>query len=327
MEKTIISSDADAVALLEKLLAEDVNPEVEFSGWPIFTLYLKGEKYEQSITPSLMRPLLELQKGLYKTATRAIYNDDNINRLTEEQREKFEYSLQVLPGSSDNNAKMDGIYTAIAKSAVGKMTGKQVTIVLLCAGLFYAGHSAYSKYLDHLDKVDGNAQVVKTVELFTKTIKDQQEAATKQAQVLADAVKQFPQVKRTQLEAEEVHFQVLRESRDADEVVVNGVGLTGKKAAELTEEGRQKSSEVKYVDQFRILAVDTTDALKTKVKVRKGKLELWASFNDDSLDSKAIRLLQKHLLNREPVRLRIEGKKLSDKILNARIIAVAPKVG
>ncbi|WP_143131436.1 hypothetical protein [Noviherbaspirillum humi] len=328
MDKIVVSNDSDAVALLERFLNEDIDPSVvEFNGWPVYTLYLKGEKYHQSITPSLMRPLLELQKGLYKTAARVIYNDDNTNRLTDEQRGQFEYTLKVYEGSSDTNANLQDVFTGIAQSAIKKMNGKQIMIVLLAAGLLYTGHGAYEKYIDHLDKVDTNSTAVKNQEILAKSLKDQQDASLKQMQVLAAAVKQYPDVKRTQEEAQEVHFSVLKEARDADEVMVNGVPVTGAKARELTDEQRKKSEKAVFVEEFRVLAVDTTDASSTKVRVRNAKHEFWASFKDHTLDSKAINILQKHLVSRERVRLRIEGKRLGGKVQNASIIAVAPKQG
>jgi hypothetical protein len=320
MKKIIISSDKAASELLSRLLTEDIHiQDVEFSNWPLYSLHVKGERYKSSLTPSLMRPLIELQKGLYKTASRAIYNDENSNRLTPVQRSEFEYVLTVEPGSTDAQSTWETIFEKIIKECVGKMSGKQVLILLLSAGLLYAGTSTATHYIDMIDKNNVLEQ---------ETKKDAAVALehTKQMQILADVIKKYPAVKKTKDEAAEVQYQILKETSDADEVSLNGVVLSGDKVREITGTEREKSKAASFVEQFRILSVDTTDALRTKVKVRGKNTEFIAAFNDESLDSKSIKLLQKHLISREPVRLHIEGKKLGGKTIHARIVSVAPKV-
>ena len=321
MKKIKVSSDKDAWRLLEALQTQDIQlDDVEFSGWPMYNLCVKGDRYHSSITPSLMAPLIELQKGLYKTASRAIYDDDNSSRLTTAQRLEFEYSLSVHEGSSDAKSDWADIFKKIIDTCAGKMSGKQVLTLLVCAGLLYTGNNVATRSFDHLDKT-ASASHEATVK------KDANDAELKRMQLLADVIKQNPSIKKTQEEAEAVAFEILREASDAEKIVMNGVTITGEQAKAITDVGRSKSATVTLLENFRILALDTTSPIKTKVRVRKGQSEFVANFEDDSLDRRSIQLLQKHLLSRENVQLRIEAKKLSGKYIQAKITAVAPKRG
>lgn len=65
METIRLRDDDHALDLIRSISAGEVSPtdiKLDFSDWPKYTIHLTGEKYHQSITPSVMKGFLELQK-------------------------------------------------------------------------------------------------------------------------------------------------------------------------------------------------------------------------------------------------------------------------
>lgn len=319
-----IQNESDAFAVLQRLLdGEDFGIErIRFKGWPTYNLYLKGEKFEASVTPSVMRALLELQRGVYRTATQAIYDDTNINRLTDEQRSQFELVLTVSQGSSDFLAKFWEIFEKIAKDGIGKMSGKQVAVVLVAAGLLYTGASVSEHYIDQLSKEAEQKADVQKKQIDADVQKSHDEVTTKQLQILADVVKKFPETRQIAEDAKTVQHEVLRGSGEAQTIRLNGATLSGDRAREITHEDRQISEDFKFDGLYRILAVDTSDSEVTRVRIGNGDGQFLANFKDDSLGSRQIARLQTNLMSREPIRIAGSGKKLRGKIKSARITSI-----
>ena len=65
----VIRSEEDAYEVLRKARDGELGPynSIVFDGWPTLNLYLKGDKFHQSITPTVMKGLLEFQKGIYRS--------------------------------------------------------------------------------------------------------------------------------------------------------------------------------------------------------------------------------------------------------------------
>ena len=62
----VIRSEEDAYEVLRKARDGELGPynSIVFDGWPTLNLYLKGDKFHQSITPTVMKGLLEFPRGV-----------------------------------------------------------------------------------------------------------------------------------------------------------------------------------------------------------------------------------------------------------------------
>lgn len=98
----VIRSEADAYAVLEKAIKDEIGPyaSIKFEGWPTLHLYFKGHKFDQSITPTVMHGLLELQRGVYRSYASAKFGNHS-RRLTEAEKSDLEIKVDVKKGSSN----------------------------------------------------------------------------------------------------------------------------------------------------------------------------------------------------------------------------------
>ncbi|HET9646181.1 MAG TPA: hypothetical protein VFP68_23145 [Burkholderiaceae bacterium] len=97
----VVRSEEEAYALLQNALDGTLPPwaELQFDGWPRLEIYLKGKEFDRSITPPLMRGLLELQKGIYQSYGAAKY-DNPTKRLSDEEKKALEIIVRVEGGST-----------------------------------------------------------------------------------------------------------------------------------------------------------------------------------------------------------------------------------
>lgn len=116
----IIKSEEDAYEVLSNALAGTIQPfgTVIFDGWPTLNLNVKGRKFHQSLTPTVMRGLLEFQKGIYQSFAAAKYNYPS-KRLSESEKKDLEIRVDVHEGSSD----LDINFNEIALKLVEQLGG------------------------------------------------------------------------------------------------------------------------------------------------------------------------------------------------------------
>ena len=102
LPKIIIQNEEDAYQILQRAHNGELGPysEIIFDGWPTLNIYLKGNKFHQSLTPTIMRGLLEFQKGIYQSFASAKYNHPT-KRLSEAEKKDLEIRVNVSKGSSD----------------------------------------------------------------------------------------------------------------------------------------------------------------------------------------------------------------------------------
>jgi hypothetical protein len=86
--KTIIDVSSEKIAwdTLRKVLNNEINCEnyqlsFKNADWAVFRLYIKGPKFEYSLTPSAMKALIDLQKSLYHSLGVILHDDENINKF------------------------------------------------------------------------------------------------------------------------------------------------------------------------------------------------------------------------------------------------------
>src|SRR5690606_13867462 len=92
----VIESEDDAWDLLEKLQSDDFETpdDIVFGEWAALSIYLKGGKFQSSLTPSVFPVFQKLQKEVYRTYSQCKYGY-RTKSLTKEERERLEIVIHV----------------------------------------------------------------------------------------------------------------------------------------------------------------------------------------------------------------------------------------
>lgn len=328
----IISDEQSAILLLEQLLQDEADIDfslVQFKDWGDFTIRLTGKKFDNSLTPTVMRGIIELQQALYRSYALAVYNDENPNRLTKQERQRLELRVEIKKGSSLINIDVDQAIGDILTAAVSKMSSGQVVALVILMGLLFFGRTVWVR---HIEK----SQAIKEKELESDNMRAVLEQMNKQTQILQEsnqktldvlekAIEKLPQADQLHRIANQAQNELLRSTKYADIVNVDhAIEMTGESAEYFTQSARKTWQNVRLDGKYRLLKVDSTNVRERKVHLENvaTKDVFWATLTDESMDKKHINNLSNAEWSLHPVGLQIVAKSLDGKLKDAQIIGV-----
>lgn len=314
MTKLNIDSEAMAWEVLEKALKgvyDDKSVSLSLDNWAGINLHFVGGNFESSITPGVMSGFLDLQKAINRAAAALIYNEPNALRLTAEDRKSFELVIAVSGGSSNFDINLSEIINTMIEKVGDKMSGKQLIIAILGLAVLYTADVAWKDYLV------AQAEQAK-VDLTYSMSKEE----TKRLQILKDTIQEEHKLSEIREDLRDSQHQLLRSGIGAKAIEMQGVSIAGANIEDISKTKRERATDVRFKEKFRILAVDTSNKELVKVKVRGATAEFVASFKDETFDENQLALLKDKLMSRKPVRLVINATMLRDRITTAEILLV-----
>lgn len=319
MAKVTISSESDAIKLIQKALKNELgdNYEIVFNGWPKLTIVLEGEGYAGTITPSLMESLVELQNGLNRAYAKVVYNQADSRILKAIERQELEFKAKV----EDNCTKIEIDFTDLLKKTIdvlgAKMEAKHVVILGIAGMSLWVADSAIKSHYEAETKI-------KTVQQDTIKSTALSKQETDRMKILAEAIKKEPQLAQIQKDAAETHVGLLKGVSDAESIEINGITFNKEDAKALSRNQRATATDIQLNGNYQILSVDTSLPEETKIKVKyipDGR-EFNARFKDATLDANQIKILQESEWDRRKVYLSVNATELRGQITTATIISV-----
>lgn len=181
MENTItINSLDDVVFTLQDLLqsSDTESPyRISIQNLPDFKLYLKGDKFDNSITPSIMQGIIELQKCIYRAYMLARYGNDSLKPLSNYERNALELKVVVNPGSADVFIKLLETFDKMFGLMDGMESRRKFIIILTVLAVIAGGVGwlYFDSYLGHqAEKINASKEVVLERERTKQILESQQ---------------------------------------------------------------------------------------------------------------------------------------------------------
>lgn len=326
--KIAIKNESDAFAAIEQYLKDGkFSGNVELKGWPKLQVRLVGDKFESSITPTVMKSFIELQNLIYKSYAIAQYDTDDTRRLSKEERDELEIEVKVEEGSSIFEVDFQEVLVKFAEKAAETMSPELIAITVLGLGVLWAGKTSFSTYLNY--RKDVRLAEVKSEEQreMLSTIKENSKEETARVELLTRLLVKQPALEQISRRTYDARTEMLKGFSSADEATVSGVTVSQEVAQELVVSARRKASEKRLDGYYRVVRVDSSNPDEFKVKVRKNRstTEFEAVVEDSNLDSDMKEVLQYAEWERTTVYLNINAKILDDSIKNAIIVGVERK--
>ncbi len=329
-EPHVINDLDDVVALLKEALNDQLDHyELRVADLEKFSMHLTGEKFHQTITPSLMKGFIDLQNAIYRSYAQIKYNEPTILKLSKEEKDELELEVKVINGSSGFEVNVQELFEKLITLLAGKMTSKHIFILVLSTILLYGGYEAHSNYLENqkeirmaeiaLEKdVSAKQERLATVALLA----DRDEDDTKD--ILAQAAKFAPQVNNIKEEANNASHSLIKSAQAADSIDFdNGkIKLTGEAAKELTKTSPNKWNDVRIDGVYHVVNVDSSHSAKRKIRIRniETQQEILAVLENDTLDQKNLNLIQEAEWGYNPVFLKVRAKELNSTFKEAQIL-------
>ncbi|MBV4530980.1 hypothetical protein HU719_006120 [Pseudomonas sp. SWRI107] len=116
-----------------------------FRGWPKFHVKVEGDRYNGTLTPKLMAGLIEFQDQMLRAYAEIRYGTPSLAKLSPGERTELEIVFQITQGSTNGQGLLDEVLNKIiAALPMNKMSGGNVTALLIIAVLCFAGYMVFS---------------------------------------------------------------------------------------------------------------------------------------------------------------------------------------
>jgi hypothetical protein len=314
VRKIVITSEEDAWKALQDAIRDKTDwgaVDFEFTGWPYIHLKLRGEQFDSTITTKNMQGFIDLQHTLNRTYAQLVYNS-SAKSLSQEDRDMLELVIKVEPGSSEFWARLEKAMEKIGKDLVGKMDGKQVVIVVCILASLYAGHGAWSDYLD--------AQV-KEKEIESKQYASAQE--TERVRIIKEIVEARPALSEVSDDIYRHHSEMLKSVSEAEQVETRGVVLHQAEVRQIASTKREASEEKRIDGTFRVQGVESPDEDGIKIHVRRQEDGLEFTSGVKVITMAEEELLRDAIFRKEHLNLAFSAKVLRGSVTSASLISVS----
>lgn len=131
------------------------NIEVVIGDIDVLEVKLFGDQFHNSLTPTIMKGLIELQKGIYRSYCFAQYGHTNLRQLSKDELSQLEFTVIINEGCTDILAAIEGVLKA-AGDWMTNLTGKQKLIALGMMLIAIMGYFAMQNVKEYMSDRDAN---------------------------------------------------------------------------------------------------------------------------------------------------------------------------
>jgi len=301
----------DAIARVKAMEGEEAPPELDFVGWPHFTLTIKGDDFEGGVPTRIMPAIMSLQKQINRTYSVIVHGEER--RLKKSERDQTELVVRFEKGSTTFVSDLTQVLNTLAQHAASSMNGTHATITILGLASVLGGYAAWKSYLNNqLEK----KQLDHRVEMSQQETERQRQITS-----LADQNDML----RTQMnEIQETQAQFLKKMDDEDEIVIDDTSLIdGRTAHKAVRRPPVQTVEDRLDGQFMILTVDSgvvDGGYRLKVRQAGTDREMTVDVPEGTLSPDQVTALQDGEWGKRPVDMKINVKKSHDRIKGATLI-------
>jgi hypothetical protein len=262
-----------AVTRIESLLARslpsgEVFEKFDLSDWDWASVhvYLPQPDIQSAITPPFMEAFLVLQKQIYQLAALATTGLADVGQLGDAERAELLLSVVVTGGSSDLVAQLKKPLENLLNQMVGKMTGKQAAIVIVCMGALVASPWAFSAWLDQtkavkLEEIKSKEHLA-ALEAMQFANKEQSEAFNRVIEILGS---QGDVGKRALELVTQTNEALLKAATSNPKTNINDVEVTRAEAELLRTPSRKRAQQKIVQQEVKVVDINTTDPLDLQI--------------------------------------------------------------
>lgn len=122
-----------------------------------------GEKFHKSLTPTIMKGIIALQEGVYRSYCYAQYGDTNLQQLSKEERSQLEFTVIINEGCTDFLALIKEVFEAAA-GLMTNMTGKEKLLAIGFMLLTFLGYTVITEARSYMSERDAYSYELQQLE-------------------------------------------------------------------------------------------------------------------------------------------------------------------
>lgn len=317
----VIKNEQEAWDLLFQLEKGDVDGDepfkLKFNGWPSLDLHYQGVDFDQSVPTRVMPVLLDAQKEIHRLYCQLRYGEQNLRKLTRDDRVRLELVVKVEKGSSNLVTNLQDALNEVVKNSLANMESKHILYAILGVALMWTSGAAWKAYVDSKAKEKEIESRVEMSRLEKEKIK-----------LLTDIKSSYPSVEQMSGGIDSFRNHSLNTLKNSDKLELPNTTLNidGNYASEITYTPRAESVEIRIDGDFIIQSVDSgsTKGFRLKVQRVTDNSVMTVNIPDGTLSAEQKEVLQKNEWAKKAVRLEINAKELRGQITSATLVKASP---
>ena len=321
-----LETEVQAAEFVKRILIDDVPAptvsQLRFGDWADFEIKLHSKNL--IIPTSAMRSALAAQDTFYRGAALMTDGKPNINNLSVFEKEILELEFRVMEGSTILSAAVDKLTDGLA-TAMGNMTGKQLTASAIVLILTVGGAHAYRTYADNqIEKQKLTAETEQQEQLFSY-LREERENDMRVINAINQASSNSMLISQIDSMKEENARNVIRGLSNNPKSEIAGMILTPDLVGDINKTPRESSTERTIVGEYAIARVDTTSAKGFRVRVTDTTTgESFTAGLEDAMISAETRVaIESATFNKTPINAAIKVKMMRGSIVDATIVSAA----
>ncbi|WP_292914332.1 hypothetical protein [Nitrosomonas sp.] len=305
----VIANEDDAWNALDRATKGDFPNDLKliFNEWPSFHIDIKGKDWDSTVPSRVMSPLLDIQRDINRAYTSVRYNEFNLRKLKDEERDELEVILKVEKGSSSFDAELWKQFNHIAEAAISRMDGNQIVIVVLGIALAYAAPAMFKIWLQSRQN---EKELTSRIELSKQE--------TERLKIFSEAINRNPALSTISEDAQATNNRLLKAIKPGDQVTLKGVELNSDEVEVIVQPERERAQDVFLDGTFIVLGnrTDKGDGFRITVKRVSDELILNADVPLE-LEHDQIKLIQDAEWKKGKINLSITASMLRDSFTHA----------
>jgi hypothetical protein len=323
-----VQTEDDAWRIIQSFASEKDNVEVnaiKFGSWAYTHVYIKDSKTTSAIRAPFMEAFVSLQKQIYQLAAYAQTQIADSRQLSDLDRREFEIDVYVTGGSDDYKVVISKALERLIGKTMGKMSGRQITIVVCCLALLFAANRYWVAWLEqqkdiHIEELRSKDHIEALQDLSFAN-KEQSEELWQIIKILSE---QGSLGNRAYSSVQSYFDALLKAASRTDLSTINGQELSSYQAESLRTSGRKPSTTRYVIQQMRVVDINTADLDDVLVLMDPSTQEQLKTKMPSGLFSADDRgRLFIALSDRQPIWVELAIREVGDDIRNVEFIHVS----
>jgi hypothetical protein len=324
MQPLPIQTEEEAWAFLEKLHDTSFEDESHFpyiTHWPRFHFKFWISGSQLVLTQPVMQAMIEYQTSVNRAFMLIIENTPILRGLSEEERQEFEIVFSIRKGSTDFSFNAQELIEKFMDKAVGKLTGKQIMIIVLAFALLYTGYSSWNSYLES-EKEEAKADAA------TKQVKDvldahkfADEADLKRMKILADALTAAHGSHSLIEASEDGKKAIVKAAAKVQNTKIGNNQLPPEVARRMARAAPSAPVKKVVTAEYEVLRVDTDvpDGFRVRLKNTKTNQLVFASLRDALVSEEDKELIRRGEWEKKPIVAKVQETWRRGNLASARV--------
>lgn len=182
MQSFSVQNADNLITLTETLLSGQDITDIDFSKFSKINVKIDGDNYSGDLTASICQSLNHFHNSLSKLYCLVKYGEENLNRLSEEDKNLLNITFYVSKGCTEWKVDIGDILENISKYAVDKMNPIGLSICIGIGIVGYFGNNIYDRYATMTENIATQNNTNEIVKEQAIAMKEMAKAVTTRSQ-------------------------------------------------------------------------------------------------------------------------------------------------